>query len=313
MTDPLPAWDVQVGVFGQNEASRIEACLASIAEAAGPRRVLVTVVLNGSTDGSAARAAAIAPQLPVEIRVVTIARPDKANAINRFFYELREDAALYVCVDAYVAIDPGAIAAIEARFAECPEARVVTGVAANGRTEMRAVQQTIEQGGIIHGQLYALCPAFLDRLTGAGIRLPVGLYRGDGLIGSFACHDLDAAHEPWVNQRLAGVAGARYQIDTLSMFRLRDLRRQFRRMVRQMRGVLENAAIKSVIYGGGYTALPDNADDMIRTFLDHHPVPKVALQDRPFMALALRQHRRASPPDPDSLRPVPFPDPVRQP
>ena len=88
------------------------------------------------------------------------------------------------------------------------------------------------------------------------------------------------------------------------MWRWRDLRRQFRRKVRQMRGKIENAAIKRLVHAGGYQALPRFADDMIADFLSRHAVPDVPVRDRPFMALAVRRHRAARRPNEDKLEVV---------
>ena len=119
-----------------------------------------------------------------------------------------------------------------------------------------------------------------------------------------AAHNLDAVGQSWVSSRLIGVAEATFMIDALSPFRWRDIKRQFRREIRQMRGKLENEAIKRVIYSGGYKALPTFADNMIGDFLDAHPVPKTSFLRRFFMIMALRQHRSAMQPDTDDLRPV---------
>jgi len=295
------AW--QVAVFCHNERRRIAACLASVAAAIGTRRGVITLLLNGSTDGSEAAALAVLRGLGAEAQVFTIAYADKSNAINVFLHDLRADAGLYVFVDGSVTIGPGAIAAAEARLAACPDALAASGVAGNGRTEVRTNRACVEVGGILRGQFFALRPDFVGRMVAGGIRLPVGLYRGDGLIGSMAAHDLDAPGKPWENRRIVGVPEAVFDIDALSPFRLRDLRRQFGRKIRQMRGRLENAAIKQIVHARGYAALPAYADDMIADFLAKHPVPAVALADRPFMALALAQHRAAIRPDPADLQP----------
>jgi len=295
------AW--QVAVFCHNERGRIASCLASVAAAIGTRPGLITLLLNGSTDGSEAAALAARAGLGVELQIFTIPHADKSNAINVFLHELRTNAGLYAFVDGSVTIGREAIAAAEARLAACPDALAASGVAGNGRTETRTNRAAVERGGILRGQFFALRPAFVERMVAAGLRLPVGLYRGDGLIGSMAAHDLDPPRKPWENGRVIGVAEAEFDIDALSPFRLRDLRRQFARKIRQMRGRLENAAIKQIIYDRGYAALPAYADDMIADFLAHHPRPAVSLPDRPFMALALAQHRAAVRPDPADLQP----------
>lgn len=298
--------DWQIAVFCQNEAGRIAANLASIDAAIGGRRAIITVLINGSTDNSEAAALAAARRMATPVEVFRIAAADKSNAINCFLLDrgVRKEAGLYFCIDGYVTIGRDALRATEARLAACPNAVAATGIAINGRSERHTAAATVQAGGIMHGQFYALRPAFVRRIAQAGFALPLGLYRGDGLLGSMAAHDLDPVGNSWSNARLVGVADATFEIDALSPFRWRDLRRQFRRKIRQMRGRLENAAIKHLIASGGYASLPNHADDMIRDYLQQHPVPAVALVERPFMAMALRQHRKAAPAKAADLQPV---------
>jgi len=286
-------WEWNVAVFSHNEAARIGQCIASIAQAIGDRRALVTLVLNGTTDDSAAIAwqTARAHALPIEI--YTIPYADKSNAIDQFFYRLRVPARMYFCVDGYVKIGPRSFAGLAAGLAARPASVAATGIAINGRTMPISREEILELGGKLQGQLHALRPEFIDRMVAQGISLPIGLYRGDGLLGSMASHDLDAIGTQWDPSRVVGVAEATFEIPTLSPFVPRDLRRQFRRKVRQMRGHLENAAIKTVIYRRGFAALPAYADELIATYLDQHGVPPTRLTDKPFMLLALRQHRAA--------------------
>jgi len=69
--------------------------------------------------------------------------------------------------------------------------------------------------------------------------------------------------------------------------------------IRQARGRFENEAIKSIIYTRGYTALPDNANDMIRDWLTSHGLKPRSWRERYFMRLALEQldERRPAPSD----------------
>ena len=79
----------------------------------------------------------------------------------------------------------------------------------------------------------------------------------------------------------------------LSPFSFDDLRRQFRRKLRQMRGQLQNAAISELIYRAGYEGLPEDADEMVESFLANHAPPRVGWPDRMFRMLAIREMRRA--------------------
>jgi hypothetical protein len=290
-------WEWNVAVFSHNEAARIGQCIASIAQAIGRRRALVTLVLNGTTDDSAAIARQAAREHGMPIEIWRIPLGDKSNAIDQFFYKLRAPAELYFSVDGYVTIGRRAFEGLAAGLAGRPGAVAATGIAINGRTMHLSSGDILALGGNLQGQLHALRPAFLDRMVGQGISLPIGLYRGDGLLGSLAAHDLDAIGTQWDTRRVVGVAEATFEIPSLSLFAPRDLRRQFWRKVRQMRGHLENAAIKTVIYRRGFAALPTYADEMIAAYLNDYGVPPTRLADQLFMRLALRQHRAARRPD----------------
>ena len=302
MTEPLP-WDWHISVVCQNEAARIGGCLYSIRQAIGSRRALVTLNLNGSTDNSNVVARRTAHECGLSLQVYRTQAADKSNALNQFIYTLREPARMYVFVDGYVRIGPGALAGLDDCLASHPYAMAATGVALNGRTMRLATQKTLEEGGVLHGQLHALRPEFLDRMVRQKIQLPLGTYYGDGLMGSLVNHNLDALGQAWDTNRIIGVGDATYEIATLSMFRPRDLRRQFRRKIRQMRGKVQNQAMKEIIYRDGFAALPANADDLVRRHISKHGVPAVSLMDRPFMALALHQIRGAREFDPAGLVP----------
>jgi glycosyltransferase involved in cell wall biosynthesis len=297
-------WDWNVAVFCRNERWSIVQCIESIADASREHRTLITLIVNGSSDDSAALALEAAARRNIPIAVYTIAHSDKANAINRFFYSLREPAHHYFFIDAYVKIGRNALAAMEACLTTRPEAMAATGVAVNGRTMQRATGPTLAEGHRMHGQLHALRPEFIDRLVARNLRLPIGLYYGDGLIGSMVLHDLDALKNEWVPKRIASDPEATYAIPILSPFRPRDLKRQLQRKVRQMRGRLENLAIRDILYVHNYEGLPEYAHDMVMGFLTAHGPPVVGVLDRPFQALALREIRAARRPDPGRLEPV---------
>jgi hypothetical protein len=297
-------WDWNVAVFCRNERWSIVNCIESIADARRSRRTLITLIVNGSSDDSAVLALEAARRRGIPIAVYTIAHADKSNAINWFLYTLREPARCYFFIDAYVRIGPGSLASMEACLAERSDAVAATGVATNGRTMSQATRPTLTDGHRLHGQLHALRPDFIDRMVARNLRLPIGLYRGDGLLGSMAMHDLDPLHNEWVPKRIAGSPEATYEIPMLSAFRMRDLRRLFQRKVRQMRGQMENLAIKSVVYVSGYEGLPEYAGDMVKTYLARQGRPAVAVPDRPFQAMAIRQIRAGRRPDPKLLEPV---------
>lgn len=294
--------DWHVAVYASNEAERISESIRSIVQALAGQSFLVTVVVNGSRDASAQKAATLAQGgSPVEVYVID--HGDKANAINQFLHGLRRPARFVGQVDAYAVVGPQSFANMEAMFHRSTGALAATGVALSGRTMRAAAADMLATGGRLHGQFHAFRPDFLDRMGARGIRLPVGTYRGDGLLGSMAAHGLEPIEQPWRDDRIAAVAGATYTIPTLSLFRPKDVRRQYRREIRQARGELENAAIKQIIYRGGYEALPAYADEMIATLVKTGPIPPATGRTVYFRRMALKEVAAFRPPDPSSLLP----------
>lgn len=280
-------YDFDIAVFATNEASAIRECINSIDDASADHNSHVSVMLNGTTDNSVE----ILERMKCRNASVTVYRfpiADKANAINHFLYNLRRNANVYFCIDGHVRITAGSLQAMRTALTEHPHAHVASSIQLTGRSAKRYAMQVL-RGGAITGQFFALRPAFIDKLIGCGFRLPLQIYRGDSLLGSMAAHDLDALGAPWDDGRIIGVADAGFMIRSLSPFRLRDVRRQFHREIRQARGAMENEAVKSIIYTGGYAALPDNANQMLRAWLaSNQPRPR-SLRQTFFMKLALRQ------------------------
>ena len=290
----------EVAVFGVNEAANIAACLSSIDHACEGTQSHVSVILNGSTDNSLN----IIKTLSVSncaVSVFSIPAADKANAINQFIHRLRREADPCFFVDAYVKIGKSSLSAMTLALQQTPHAVAASGIPITGRSAAATAENTMK-GGVLSGQFYALRRGFLDRLVSMNINLPHQLYRGDGLIGSMAAHNLDAMGTPWDNERIIGVRQATFEITPLSPFKPADLKRQLRREIQQARGRLENQAIKSIIYTGGYTALPSNASEMIKTWLQSNSPPATSPKDQLLTRLALA-NLKTSLTDADQLLP----------
>ena len=294
--------DWNVAVYGVNEGARLRGCLESVTVALDGSRALITVILNGSRDNSLeiVRAAARSGQ-PIE--VFQIAAADKSNAINQFNHVLRSPARAYAGVDGYAWVGRRSFEAMQHRLDTDPHAMAVSAIATTGRTMRHTAASSLRTGGQLTGQLHASRSEFLDRMVARGIRLPVGLYRGDGLLNSMACHNLDATGEAWDNARVPAVADATFAIPVLSPFKAQDIKRQYHRKIRQMRGTIENVAIKTIIYKSGYEGLPSDADAMIRDHLAVHGAPPASLLDRTFLGMAIRHAASAVPFKPEDLMP----------
>jgi hypothetical protein len=283
--------DFDIAVFAVNEAATIGACIQSVDQACAGRRAHIAVLLNGTTD----QTVEVLKALRLSHAAMTVywfPVADKANAINHYLYGLRRNAHVHIGVDAYTRIGEGSFRAIADAFDADPHALIASALPVSGRSAKVVADNTMK-GGMINGQCYGLRPDFIDRLVQAGYRLPLQLYRGDPLLGSMAAHDLDALNKPWDNGRLIGVKGASFALTPLSIFKWRDIRRQYNREIRQARGRMENAAIKALIYKSGYASLPENANDMIKAWLKADHITTQSLRETYFIKVALKNLQKS--------------------
>ncbi|TCH96301.1 hypothetical protein EJV46_20175 [Roseococcus sp. SYP-B2431] len=293
-----------VAVFARNEAERIGHCLRALARCEDAARLHVTVLLNGTTDGSAAIAASALREARLPGALYDIPHGDKSHAVNLFLHRLRPAAGLYLMMDGYVEIRPDAPRLLARRLARRPDALAAAAVPSTGRSAAALRRSMMEHPGL-HGSLFALRGGFVERLARAGLRLPRGLYRGDGLLGSMVLHDLDALGGGWIGSRIAVEPGASWANPPSHLWRWRDLRRHGRRMMQQARGRLQNAALRSALYAGGFAGLPEDADRMLLDWIAADPAARAPRPWKdPLACLALARIRQSGPgPSPEGLEP----------
>ena len=288
-------------VFARNEAASLHGCLRALERAGTGADLHVTVLLNGSTDGSAVIAGRAMRDAGLRGGVWDVAHGDKANAFNQFVHRLRPRADIHFFVDGYAAVAPDALHRLAGRLRETPQAQAAAAVPSVGRSAARLRAGMIEAPGL-HGSLFALRETFVARIAAAQLRLPIGFYRGDGLIGSFVLHDLDAASGGWIGSRIVVDADATWTMATPRGAHWRDAKRHWNRLVQQGRGRLQWAAIRDAIYPGGFGALPCDADSATLAWIAAAPAARrPSLWRDPFAALAAS--RMAAAPSGEALLP----------
>lgn len=292
MKPPATAWSA--AIFGRNEAGSIGPCLDALAVAAHGHALHVTLLLNGTTDDSHREACVALRRSGLAARIYAIAEADKANAFNHFVQHLRPAAQTYFFVDAYARVAPDALQLLDQALAATPDAQAAAAVPRTGRSAARLREEMIRNPGL-HGSLFALRGSFVERIAAMGLALPLGLYRGDGLIGSFVLHDLDAVNGGWHGARLVVEPRASWAAPQLQPWRWQDWRRQWHRMIQQGRGRLQWAALRARIYPHGFGALPVDADASVLQWLEEAEAHKPRPWRDPFAALALARMRQAPP------------------
>jgi glycosyltransferase involved in cell wall biosynthesis len=285
--------DCGVVVFTRNEDGLAE-CIESILASDGSFISRITVIVNGSSGSFVQEARRLKARYGDILRVFEIPLGDKSHAWNQYVYGVNEKHAFHAFVDAYVRVRPNAIRLLVQALEGNARAVAATGVPSMGR-QARALAAEMNLRGGLHGSLHVLRGTFIERIRAAGIRLPIGLYRGDGLIGSMAMHDLAPLETPFDKALIEVVGDATWEFNPLNPLNLADMKRYWRRRIRQARGRYENAYLKTIIYTGGYNSLPVHLDPPLLEFTSHASVKPRSAEEAFFMWLARREISTAIP------------------
>ena len=187
-----PEWCI--AVFARNEDGRIGDCLTAIAKATNGMLTQVILIINGSSDETSKTALGLLPTLGLRASLYTIDFACKSHAMNVFVHDLRPRANIYFFVDATTFVEANALHALADALNRRSDIAAVSGLPINGRGAARMRREAI-QNSKLFGQMFAVRQSCLDELSLRERRLPIGLYRCDGLFGGI--HLLgDRRHRP---------------------------------------------------------------------------------------------------------------------
>lgn len=239
-------------IFAHNEERRIGACLASLP--LGRSDIDFHVLVNGSTDRTAALARAIAAGR-ANVHVHELHPGGKSRTWNRFVAEIwdgRHDTLVFMDGDAVIA--PASLEALAEMLAQHPHANAASGMPMNGRN-WRAYQEELKQDRGLFGDLYAVRGAFLRRMRAQGIRLPDDLIGDDGLVAALAATDLmDETH--WDRERVVPCEAAGFYCEPVALLRPESWRLQYRRMINYSVRHFQNRIVSDIMRGPGPVGLP---------------------------------------------------------
>jgi glycosyltransferase involved in cell wall biosynthesis len=257
MTDLAP---ICITVLAHNEAARIAACLATLP--LGDPDVTIHVVVNGSTDATAAIVKEIATNVP-NLNLHIYEEGGKSRSWNRFIlHELPEFHPVHIFVDGDAELVPGSIFALADTLMQNPDVNAATGLPMNGRKVEQYQQQMRKDHGMF-GDLYALSGDFLRRMKASGIRLPDDLVGDDGLIGAFAKTNLcDDSY--WQNERVRICEGAGFFCAPVSLFSPASWHMQYRRMINYGVRHFQNRMISGIMRDVGPKGLPRRLSEIYR-------------------------------------------------
>jgi hypothetical protein len=305
-----------VAIFTARETpSVLSATVRAAVAACAGRQATIDVLVNGNHD-LAVNFADVAASIATDgctLRVWSITAPDKAHTWNEYIHRIWDTGGLTFFIDGYARVRPDAFAAIEQRLAALPNAMAASGVPTSGRSARRLREQMLRSGGI-HGNLYALKATSIQAILDAGFRLPLGLYRNDGLLGAALCYRFDPASTRWQRGTIVAVAEATWDVSGISELSYKNVVGYFKRRLRQAQGMLENRAFHEhmAIKRLSPQSLPATTQDMINDWLRKQPAQaRVLFLKQPACLYAARQMR--IPRDWSATRVPPVPVPVHTP
>lgn len=241
-----------VAIFAARETpAELLSTLHSVLEAANAGTV-IDVMVNGNPPLATSIAELVGSGgkpfgTKTIVRVWSIALGDKAHAWNDYVHTVWPGTRLTFFVDGYVHLKPDALVLLSEGLAASPGALGGTGVPTSGRTAARLRERMLAEGGM-HGNLFALRESVMDRLRGSGFKLPLGIYRTDSTLGAALAFGLDPSRNDWdIKNRIFVHPEASWTTEERKWWRHAEIKSQFKRILRQSQGVLENLAVQNFL------------------------------------------------------------------
>ena len=250
-------------------ASTISAC----AKASSDVETVCDIILNGAAatnQETTNQLASIIPTSTLTTRVWCIDHPDKANALNKYFEHIWPHAETTFFVDGYVEVKEDAFDLLEEALQEDEFAFAVSGIPNFHRDEARS--QKAVSNNLIHGNLFAMAQIAINLFRERKFFLPYGYYYVDGLLESFIKSGFEPNTLTYQENRVVTVANANCYSRPLSYSSPHDILRQFRRLLRQARGSLEQEAIRVELSKGhpDLNWLPCTSKELVLAWFRSH-------------------------------------------
>jgi len=289
-----------VAIFSSRETVQtLISTIDALLKAANDVATVVDVMINGNRELADEAGRHIETLQPVGrprtiIRVWYIQVADKAHAWNQYVHDILPSSDVVFFVDGYVQVMPDALKLISDGFNDAPKALAASGVPTIGRSAGMQTELMLREGGI-HGNLYAVRRDFVGQLRSTDFRLPLGIYRTDGVLGAVICFALDPAKNDWDSARIFVHPRATWKIRPSSFLSLADVRSHFKKVMRQAQGVLENLAVRQhmAIEKKTPQSLPRTTTELIEIWIASNPAMAFkAMLRNPLCLIAARRIRR---------------------
>ena len=296
---------VNLAIFSSRESSAELVKTIHSAIAAVPDNSLIDILINGNLALSRDIASVLSHEKvrPCHtIRVWHIPAADKANAWNQHIHSISDMDMDCVYIDGYVQLRRDAITKLQETLASHPGALGSSGAPSTGWSA-KAITATMKADGGFHGNLCAITANALSQMRKAGIRIPLGMYRVDALMGAYLSFGLANTNRTWSPKEHVPVTfDATWHCRSKKWYSLQDINAWLKRRERQVRGKVENAAIKQLFVHEGIR-LEDIPRDVAQLSRNWITSKQFSQHDKKFRA-AINHLTSYTPPRPDDLKPI---------
>lgn len=231
-------------IASREDVATLKNCIDSVIRACKGKFAVVDILVNGNA-GLAQDISTTAFDSPAQcqLRVWSIKQGDKAHAWNEYVHRIWPGQGDAFFLDGYVEVEESALDALSATLMASPDALAASGVPSSGRSAARTREQMLREGGF-QGNLHVLKQQAMQQLRTSGFHLPLGLYRTDSLTSGLLMFGLDPATHPWDKKHIAVAPEATWTVRGLGRVTYASLVGQWKRMLRQAQGELENRAVR---------------------------------------------------------------------
>jgi hypothetical protein len=287
-------WSVAI-FTAREQAAELKATIDAVVAAASAR-TLIDVLVNGNP----ALAKSIASLVALEsalvtntvIRVWSIELGGKAHAWNQHVHTIWQGAELTFFVDGYARIKPNALQLLAEGMASATGAIAGTGVPSSGRTATLLREHTLRDGGL-HGCFFALTANAMDEFRRQNIRLPLGLYGFDTLLGAILGFGLDPLKNRWDVKRFIYVhPEVTWTIDEKKWWRYAVVKTQLKRILNNALRLLVAGATKDHLAQRKMppNQIPRTTEEFVLSWAKNNPkVVRRTLWKSPLSWIVLRR------------------------
>lgn len=229
-----PQWSIAIFAARETVAELLLTLEKAVAAASRPSTI--DIVVNGNRalhDALLADTGHLLAFLSplTSLRLWYVAYGNKAHAWNQYVASMWPQTSTAFFVDGYVQLRADNLQRLAESIERSDIALAASGFPMAGRSSCE-IQAEVNTHGGLHGNLFAIRQETMQALRDRNIRLPIGLYGFDTVLGGFLGFGLDPAQHEWdMKGRVTTDAGVCWFVRNKHWWNIGDIRTQMKRIL----------------------------------------------------------------------------------